>query len=163
MRITLKNLSVSDRLTEETLAFSADVYVDGKKVGTAMNRGNGGCTRLDIPRETVAAMDAFLGTTIHTVPGTDLSYPEDAESFIHSLAWKMHDRKKLVATITKRMRDAVVFGTPEGLAQGHYSYYPFTGGEANRVAVLAYAEQQNPGAMFADMDKEAFINALDPR
>lgn len=45
MEITLKNISTNERLSEETLAFAADVYVDGVKTLAASNNGHGGCNR----------------------------------------------------------------------------------------------------------------------
>lgn len=44
MKIELKRISYSERLSEETNAFAADVYIDGKKVAYAKNDGHGGCT-----------------------------------------------------------------------------------------------------------------------
>lgn len=44
MKIEIKRLKVNHRLSEETLNFSADIYVDGKKVGWAGNHGTGGET-----------------------------------------------------------------------------------------------------------------------
>lgn len=44
MKIEIKKLSHNKRLSEETQCFACDVYVNGKKVGTAENRGHGGCT-----------------------------------------------------------------------------------------------------------------------
>ena len=43
MKITLKNVKVHRDLSEETLWFSASIYLDGKKAGTVSNRGCGGC------------------------------------------------------------------------------------------------------------------------
>jgi len=43
MKIELKRITYNARLSEETPAFAADVYVDGKKVGEARNDGHGGC------------------------------------------------------------------------------------------------------------------------
>src|SRR5215468_2227103 len=43
MNLSLKNVKVNDRLSEETVCFTATVCVDGKPVGTAANRGTGGC------------------------------------------------------------------------------------------------------------------------
>ena len=43
MNIELKRLKIAQSLSEETLAFTADIYLDGKKVGDVSNRGNGGC------------------------------------------------------------------------------------------------------------------------
>lgn len=44
MKIELKNMEYSERLSEETCAFSADLYVNGKKAGVAKNEGKGGIT-----------------------------------------------------------------------------------------------------------------------
>ena len=44
MQIELKRFTTNARLSQETTAFAADVWVDGKKAGTAENDGRGGCT-----------------------------------------------------------------------------------------------------------------------
>lgn len=43
MKIEIKNISYSERMSEETSCFSADLWVDGKKIGVISNRGTGGC------------------------------------------------------------------------------------------------------------------------
>lgn len=42
MNIELRNIQIQDRQSEETTAFTASLYVDGKKVGRAGNSGKGG-------------------------------------------------------------------------------------------------------------------------
>jgi hypothetical protein len=42
-RISLKNLKVHTRLSEETPCYTASIYFDGKKVAEVENRGDGGC------------------------------------------------------------------------------------------------------------------------
>lgn len=44
MKIELRKIQVNNRLSEETLCFSADIVIDGKVAGEATNRGHGGCT-----------------------------------------------------------------------------------------------------------------------
>ncbi|UPK68076.1 hypothetical protein [Chitinophaga filiformis] len=44
MQIELKRIAFSEQLSEETLAFSADVYINGYKAGYASNNGHGGST-----------------------------------------------------------------------------------------------------------------------
>ena len=44
MKIELKKLKVAEHLSEETTAYSADVYVNGKCIGYAQNNGQGGET-----------------------------------------------------------------------------------------------------------------------
>jgi len=46
MKLELKNVHFSERLSQETNAFAADVYFKGKKVGYAENDGHGGCTNV---------------------------------------------------------------------------------------------------------------------
>jgi hypothetical protein len=42
--ITLKKVKIVDFMSEETICFSADVYENGIKIGTAKNEGCGGST-----------------------------------------------------------------------------------------------------------------------
>ena len=44
MKIELRKVSYNARLSEETSAFTADVWIDGKKEGYAQNHGHGGQT-----------------------------------------------------------------------------------------------------------------------
>lgn len=44
MKIELRKIEHSERLSRETEAFSADLYIDGKKAGIASNSGRGGST-----------------------------------------------------------------------------------------------------------------------
>jgi hypothetical protein len=46
MELQLKNVYFSERLSEETNAFTADIFFQGKKVGYAKNDGQGGCTNI---------------------------------------------------------------------------------------------------------------------
>lgn len=47
MKIQLKSLKVANHLSEETLAFSATLYVNGKSIGRVKNSGHGGCNEYD--------------------------------------------------------------------------------------------------------------------
>ena len=40
--ISVKNVKIHKELSEATLCFSAAVYLDGKRIGEAFNRGSGG-------------------------------------------------------------------------------------------------------------------------
>jgi hypothetical protein len=44
MKVTLKSVKFFERMSEETNAFTADVFVNGKKCGYAKNNGHGGNT-----------------------------------------------------------------------------------------------------------------------
>ena len=42
MIITLNKLTIQKRLSQETLCFSADIYIDNVKIGEVTNHGHGG-------------------------------------------------------------------------------------------------------------------------
>jgi hypothetical protein len=44
MNIELRNIQIFDKMSEETTAFHASLYIDNKKIGWAKNGGTGGCT-----------------------------------------------------------------------------------------------------------------------
>jgi hypothetical protein len=44
MKIELKNVKIALHMSEETTAFTADIFVNGIKTGYAKNDGHGGCT-----------------------------------------------------------------------------------------------------------------------
>jgi hypothetical protein len=44
MKIEVKNISFSERNSEETNCFAGDLYINGKKVGVCTNSGQGGPT-----------------------------------------------------------------------------------------------------------------------
>lgn len=44
---TIKKIAIYERLSEETIAFNADIWLDGKKVGSADNEGRGGPNRYE--------------------------------------------------------------------------------------------------------------------
>jgi uncharacterized protein (DUF2235 family) len=50
-RLTIKKMNVALNLSRETTAFTADIYYEGEKVGSAENDGNGGATNVWIERE----------------------------------------------------------------------------------------------------------------
>lgn len=47
-KVEIKNLKVAEHLSEETLAFTASVWINGKKAGHAKNSGRGGNTDVDL-------------------------------------------------------------------------------------------------------------------
>lgn len=58
MKIELKRFSHSPRLSQETIAFAADVWVDGKRVGHAENAGHGGNTLVHLDPSVRDAVEA---------------------------------------------------------------------------------------------------------
>ena len=50
-RLTIKKMNVALNLSRETTAFTADIFYEGEKVGSAENDGNGGATTVWIDQE----------------------------------------------------------------------------------------------------------------
>ncbi|HSX21535.1 MAG TPA: hypothetical protein VLE97_02020 [Gaiellaceae bacterium] len=75
MKIELKRFTTNARLSQETTAFAADVWVDGKKVGYAENDGHGGNTMVHLDPSVRAAVEAHGKTLVPTeykfVSGTE--------------------------------------------------------------------------------------------
>lgn len=69
-RIELRRISFNARLSQETNAYAADIYLDGKKIGDTRNDGGGGSDVWFIPdkkaRETFDALIAAMPA--HTYP-----------------------------------------------------------------------------------------------
>lgn len=61
--ITFKRFTANERLSQETLAFAADVYWQGRKIGNVSNNGHGG------------------QALFHRTPGSDVADYREAESF----------------------------------------------------------------------------------
>lgn len=100
MKIELRNVKTYPRNSEETAAFNASVYVDGKRVGEASNSGRGEANRLEVPRDIEEKMSAFCKTL---PPSGDL--PMDLDFFI-SLQVTRHDVAKIAKTM---MAGRIVF------------------------------------------------------
>lgn len=63
MKVELKRLQIYERMSEETTAFNADVWIDGKKAGIAKNAGHGGNTDVRIDDRALAAALREYGKT----------------------------------------------------------------------------------------------------
>lgn len=55
--VEIRKVKIHTRLSEETLCFSCDIYLDDKRVGEATNRGHGGCTDVHVSREVLVRLD----------------------------------------------------------------------------------------------------------
>ena len=54
-RLSVKKMNVAINLSRETTAFTADIYLDGRKIGKAINDGNGGATNCWIENDLIVA------------------------------------------------------------------------------------------------------------
>lgn len=82
MQIELKRFTANARLSQETTAFAADVWVDGKKVGSAENDGHGGATMVRLDPSVRDKVEAY-GKTL--VPAEYASFTGGAEWVVDQL------------------------------------------------------------------------------
>lgn len=64
MKVELKRLQVFLRMSQETICFAADIWIDGRKVGSAENEGHGGNTTVHVPADMRDALKAWCATQI---------------------------------------------------------------------------------------------------
>lgn len=101
-KIELRNISYSARLSQETNAFAADIFIDGRKAGYAENAGHGGPTMVG-PQELDSALEAYAKSLPPIVSKYRLSkdseepftYSQSAETIIDGLLADHLTRKDL--------------------------------------------------------------------
>jgi len=120
MVIELKKFSHNARLSEETNAFTADLYIDGKNVGYAKNDGQGGSTEYHWHTkkdgEIIAQAELFcLGLPPHTYPATPhsraMTFNMTLEFHIDLLV-EAELKKKVTKAFDKKMAQSVMWGVP---------------------------------------------------
>lgn len=123
MKIELKNLKIYDKMSEETLAFTADVYVNGKKVAYAQNEGCGGATHYNAyyqaDRALLVEAEAYcnaLPSTKHEFGWKTVELPQSLESVIDAWVYRVDEEKhkaKFKKKLAKDMIKGLCVGTPE--------------------------------------------------
>lgn len=123
MKIELKNLRIYDRMSEETIAFTADVHVDGKKVAYAKNEGCGGSTYYNpYPNADRALLDAAEAYCKKLPPEKSefgdktLELSQSLESVIDNWVYRVHNEKAAAAfqkKLEKNMIKGLCVGTPD--------------------------------------------------
>ncbi|MFA5419833.1 MAG: hypothetical protein WC341_15375 [Bacteroidales bacterium] len=94
MKIELKNVKINSQLSEETACFSATLYIDGKKAGTASNRGCGGSNEIHIFDPKLRdEFNAFCKAQPLPKGWGDL--PMDADLYISLLLEKLEETQQL--------------------------------------------------------------------
>ena len=116
MKIELKKISFSERMSEETNCFVADLYINGKKVGYCKNDGHGGCTDYHCDSKEANAVikeaEAYCKALLK-VKYTDIEWEQSLEGVIDDLLTEYlvaKERKKRV----KMYEKGICFGIPNG-------------------------------------------------
>ena len=122
MKIELKRISFSERMSEETNCFTADLYINGKKVGYCENRGFGGCTDYrgdtDEGRKLIKEAEAYC-KALPPIRSEELNfeYPNSLENTIDEILeehLKAKDTAKIEKKMQKRYATAICYGKKLG-------------------------------------------------
>ncbi len=149
MKIELKRFTTNVRLSQETTAFAADVWVDGKKVGTAENAGHGGNTNVRLDPSIRAAVEAYGKTR---VPAEYKSFTSGAEWIVDQLVEaelaKKSDKafaKKLAKVDAKERahNDARGYGSARFRSGDAWSWFGFKPGTDPKAAANAIAAKHS--------------------
>ena len=124
MNIELKNIKYYESFSEETLAFNANVYIEGKRAGIAKNDGRGGATYYMGDNKEGQELIRQAENYTKTLP--DKHYPKDEymeafsipmnlEHYIDDLLndyLQKKDLEKNQKKVAKDMVKGIVFGKP---------------------------------------------------
>lgn len=123
MKIELKNFRFYDRLSEETLAFSGNIWVNGTKCGSAENSGKGGETSYhhegtEASRELIRQAEEYclkLPAIPHeSVFGKTWEIDMNLTHYIDELVYeliKKKDNELNAKKMNKEMQKAILIGT----------------------------------------------------
>lgn len=126
MKISLKNIKHIKSMSEETEAFTADLYIDGILVGTAKNRGHGGSTdylpyqgKRDIITKAEKYCESLPEITTN-FGDKSFTYKQSLETVIDSIVNDFIERK-LENDFKNKIRKAMLTGIVVGV-KGASSY-----------------------------------------
>lgn len=137
MKIELKSLRISLAMSEETTAFTADVYINGVKAGYAKNQGCGGSTSTN-PYEgfwtTLQAAEKHLAENTK-----EETFDGHLNDFIDNLVYAELQNKEKEA-FEKKLQKATVNGIVWGVKGGmEFNVLrlkkPFTIAQLNQVQI----------------------------
>ena len=118
MKIELKNIKVNSSFSEETICFTADVFINGKKAAYAQNDGRGGSTfyhSYTHQNDLVKQAEVFcknLPKKCFEYGGQKVEYAQTLESFIDDLVCEK-EAEKQNKKIEKLCESNIVYGNPK--------------------------------------------------
>lgn len=126
MQIELKNIKVAEHMSEETTAFTADLYVDNKKIAFIKNDGRGGSTYYQQYKQEDAPILRQAEEYCKALPpavypgsltdGNSFEIPMNLENYIDDLLDKhlqKKDLEKFHSKMVKHQEDSILFGIPD--------------------------------------------------
>ena len=124
MKIELKSIKFSEAMSEETNAFTANLYINGKKVGYCKNQGHGGCTDYNADSPEFRSVIKDAETYCSALPKTKwkgMEFDQSLESVIDQLLedWL---KAKEVKKQERKMKTCILVGVPDGNSYGVYNF-----------------------------------------
>lgn len=119
MKIELKNFKFYDRLSEETMCFIGNIWINGVKCGYAENSGKGGCTSYhnegtQQSRELMKQAEQYCLTLPPYYIGKNIVINMSLEHYIDNLAFDLIKKKEdesIAKKLNKEMQKAILIGT----------------------------------------------------
>lgn len=147
MKIELRKVSISTRMSEETLCFAAMVALDGVVLGEVRNDGRGGSHRYSTAtlqqrlREYAKTLPDIVDDTLRDPrdPSRPFSYAQDEDSVINAAVADYQIRKTVRSMVSKK----IVMAGQDGLV--------YTIGKSMAPAALAAQLARGEAALLADM------------
>lgn len=147
MLIELRNVSIYERMSEETTAFNANIFVNGIIVGEAKNDGRGGCTFYNALHNNqqstrlLAEAEAYckgLPPVTTEIGGSEpFTYDMNLEAYIDDLVHAecvKKDNARIAKLIVKKQLTSIVVGNEKSIGE-----YPFTliqGGKKRKATIV---------------------------
>lgn len=132
MKIELKSIQYSEKLSEETNAFSANLYIGGIKAGTASNRGHGGSTSYHADDQKGQKLIDDAEVYCRSLPsekfsegGRDHELKMDLELYIDNILGKYLQEKEM-QKYQKKLEKAMEKGIVAGVPDSYFEVWPFT-------------------------------------
>lgn len=112
MKIRLKSIQHSAFASQETHCYTANLWIDGKKVGTVSNDGHGGCDRFHGDREKYDEADKWCKANLPkwslSAESTD---PHDTDLEMH--CGDLVNTWLVTRDLKKALKTKIVFRKPE--------------------------------------------------
>jgi len=128
MKIELKNVLFAEYLSEETNAFTADLFVDGKKIGFCRNDGRGGNTMVNFydleDKEKFREVEEYC----KTLPPLTYNWGGEEHSIDMNLEHLVDDlfenwlKQKEVKKLERKMKTHLMWGVPNTLSYKSVNY-----------------------------------------
>lgn len=127
MKVELKKLGIYERLSDETTAFAADLWIDGVKVGHAKNDGQGGMTIVHWARTVSRARRDEIEAALKERVPAEYHFEGGVEWVVDALVEAKRVEKETAKqdasfkrTCTKRNTSAARFEVPDATGKDRF-------------------------------------------